>query len=78
MALALEVKRTARFYTPPVRGSVARTVPYAFFRHIGLCTGVLYARPVDSSRVMMLMRGGFAGLTLLKKWAGDAPRRSPA
>jgi len=74
MALALALKRTAEFYTPPLRRWVARTVPFAFFWFIGLCTGLLYARPVDSSRVMMLMLGGLAGLTLLKRWAGDASR----
>ena len=74
MALALAFKRTARFYTPPLRRWVARNVPYAFLWFIGLCT-CLYARPgqsVDTNRVTMIMVGGLAVLTLLKKWAGDS------
>jgi hypothetical protein len=71
MALALAFKRTARFYTPPLRRWVARNVPYLLVWWIGLCTG-LYSRPGDPGRVTMIMLGGLAVLTLLRKWAGDA------
>jgi hypothetical protein len=71
MALALAVKRTARFYLPSVRRAVSRNVPLVFFWLIGLCTG-LYAAPVrNTSHVSLLMVGGIAVLWLLRLWAED-------
>ena len=75
MALALAVKRTARFYMPSVRRAVSRNVPLVFFWLIGLCTG-LYAAPVrNTSHVGMLMIGGIAVLWLLRLWVGDGRAR---
>ena len=77
MGLALAFKRTARFYTPPLRRGVARAVPFLFAWLLGLCTG-LYGRPVDHNRVTAFMLGGLALLTLLRKWATDPARQPPA
>jgi hypothetical protein len=71
MGLPLALKRTARFYAPPLRRWLARSVTPASFWLIGLCTGLLIA-DVNVDRVMAVMLAGLAVLWPLRHWAGDA------
>jgi hypothetical protein len=70
MALALAIKRTTRFYAPPVRRWVDQNVLYVVFFLIGLTFG----HPVGSANHERISNAVFASvlvLIVLKKWAGN-------
>jgi hypothetical protein len=77
MALTLAFRRTARFYGPPLRRWVARSVTPLAFWLIGLSTG-LYAAPTDHNKVTAMSLAGLLALWLLRQWShatspADAP-----